>query len=57
MCTYFAEVSGKCLHFVPGVEVEVGQPRYAELLAEVHHLLRISVHLLHSTQWVVIRCC
>jgi hypothetical protein len=45
VCTYFAEVGGKRLHFVPCVEVEVGQPRDAELLAEVHHLLRVSVHL------------
>ena len=46
MCTYFAEVGRKRLHFVPGMQVEVGQPRYAELLAQVHHLLRVSVDLL-----------
>jgi hypothetical protein len=49
VCTYFAEVGGECLHFVTGVEVEVGQPRDAQLLAEVHHLLRVSVHLLQKT--------
>ena len=48
MCTYFAEVGRKRLHFVPGMQVEVGQPRDAELLAQVHHLLRVSVDLLAS---------